>query len=335
MENDTQLKELHFLNSITKTKEKFVPKSHTINWYICGPTVYDSPHIGHARTYISFDAIRSVLNKYFGYNVNYVMNITDIDDKIINKARENLLNSKLSKVNVSKNSKKNNNSNAKTNNNGECAQFGIDDFKKTCLEITKKYEKEFFDDLKVLKVEPPTFVTRVTEFMPEIESFIQKLVSDNLAYVSNGSVYFNINEYRKFFDYPVFVDKSAIKDEDEPETPTSSQTTIEKEKNDKENLNSNCKSGLKADLNADSNVNQIHISIVDKEKKTNMILHCGNHVQPIYFTIQCLEKADQAGTLNVQRWHTTYFQKEWTSTQAVSTYHFPTTKMRSHKAKLY
>ena len=62
-----------------------------VTWYNCGPTVYDASHMGHARTYLSFDILRRVLQNYFGYDVFYVMNITDIDDKIIKRARQNHL----------------------------------------------------------------------------------------------------------------------------------------------------------------------------------------------------------------------------------------------------
>jgi cysteinyl-tRNA synthetase len=62
-----------------------------VTWYNCGPTVYDASHMGHARTYLSFDILRRVLQNYFGYDLFYVMNITDIDDKIIKRARQNHL----------------------------------------------------------------------------------------------------------------------------------------------------------------------------------------------------------------------------------------------------
>ncbi len=71
-------------------KEVFVPQSggKRVTWYNCGPTVYDASHMGHARTYLSFDILRRVLQNYFGYDILYVMNITDIDDKIIRRARQ-------------------------------------------------------------------------------------------------------------------------------------------------------------------------------------------------------------------------------------------------------
>jgi cysteinyl-tRNA synthetase len=70
----------------------FVPiEDRHLRWYTCGPTVYDSAHLGHARNYITIDILRSIMDKYFGYKIFYCMNITDIDDKIILKARQNYL----------------------------------------------------------------------------------------------------------------------------------------------------------------------------------------------------------------------------------------------------
>lgn len=83
---------LRIYNSITRKKEVFTPQNGmNITWYSCGPTVYDASHMGHARSYMSFDIVRRVLRDYFGYDITYVMNITDIDDKIIKRARQNHL----------------------------------------------------------------------------------------------------------------------------------------------------------------------------------------------------------------------------------------------------
>merc|ERR1712168_1261491 len=83
---------LQLNNSFTRQKEDFHPMNgNTIRWYSCGPTVYDKSHMGHARSYVSFDIIRKILKNYFGYNVFYQINITDIDDKIIKRARQNYL----------------------------------------------------------------------------------------------------------------------------------------------------------------------------------------------------------------------------------------------------
>ncbi|KAM9764517.1 cysteine--tRNA ligase, cytoplasmic isoform 1-T1 [Menidia menidia] len=88
----TAVPQLRLYNSLTRAKELFVPqKGNKVTWYCCGPTVYDASHMGHARSYISFDILRRTLRDYFKYDVLYCMNITDIDDKIIRRARQNHL----------------------------------------------------------------------------------------------------------------------------------------------------------------------------------------------------------------------------------------------------
>uniref|UniRef100_A0A3B4YKG4 Cysteine--tRNA ligase, cytoplasmic n=1 Tax=Seriola lalandi dorsalis TaxID=1841481 RepID=A0A3B4YKG4_SERLL len=88
----TDVPQLLLYNSLTRAKEPFVPqKGNKVSWYCCGPTVYDASHMGHARSYISFDILRRILRDYFKYDVFYCMNITDIDDKIIKRARQNYL----------------------------------------------------------------------------------------------------------------------------------------------------------------------------------------------------------------------------------------------------
>ncbi|CEP64382.1 cysteine--tRNA ligase LALA0_S11e02806g [Lachancea lanzarotensis] len=84
---------LKLYNSLTRNKEEFIPRSggKTVSWYSCGPTVYDSTHMGHARNYVSIDINRRLLQDYFGYNVQFVQNVTDIDDKIILRARQSYL----------------------------------------------------------------------------------------------------------------------------------------------------------------------------------------------------------------------------------------------------
>ena len=82
-------------NSLTDSKVALVPTAGVSNkqltWYECGPTVYDSAHMGHARNYVTFDIVRRVLEDYFGYSILYVMNVTDVDDKIIRRAKRNYL----------------------------------------------------------------------------------------------------------------------------------------------------------------------------------------------------------------------------------------------------
>ncbi|CAH8567700.1 unnamed protein product [Schistosoma margrebowiei] len=89
---DGQLPNLYLYNSLTSRKDLFIPQDgRHVKWYTCGPTVYDVSHLGHARTYVAFDVIRRVLVDYFNFKVTYVLNITDIDDKIIKRARQNHL----------------------------------------------------------------------------------------------------------------------------------------------------------------------------------------------------------------------------------------------------
>ena len=90
---------LKLYNSITGNLEEFIPKNgNNVGWYICGPTVYDSSHLGHARNYVIFDILRRIVSDYFGYNVFFVMNITDIDDKIIIRAHYRRLSSVVSAI---------------------------------------------------------------------------------------------------------------------------------------------------------------------------------------------------------------------------------------------
>lgn len=125
-------------------------------WYMCGPTVYDSSHMGHARTYMSFDILRRIMETFFGYDVVLCMNITDVEDKIIMRANERKV-----------------------------------DFR----ELTRQYEKEFFDDMTNLGVAGPTVLTRVSEYVPEIVAYISRIIGHGFGYASNGSVYFDTAAY--------------------------------------------------------------------------------------------------------------------------------------------
>ncbi|KAK1442991.1 cysteinyl-tRNA synthetase [Babesia gibsoni] len=150
---------LNIRNSlVSDEKVEFVPeKGRSIKWYCCGPTVYDTAHLGHARTYVACDTIRSILEKYFNYDVKLVINVTDIDDKIIQRA------------------------------NSEGAKFN---------ELASHWEHEFWNDMTALGVDTPDIITRVSEFVPEIIAYIQKIVENGYAYESEGSVYFDIEAYR-------------------------------------------------------------------------------------------------------------------------------------------
>ncbi|KAG2420345.1 hypothetical protein HFD88_005146 [Aspergillus terreus] len=91
---DAQLPRLKIYNSLTRTKNDFIPLDPTgkvVTWYGCGPTVYEDAHLGHAKNYVSTDIIRRIMQDYFGFRVKFVMNTTDIDDKIILRGRQQYL----------------------------------------------------------------------------------------------------------------------------------------------------------------------------------------------------------------------------------------------------
>lgn len=144
---------INILNTLTREHTPIIKKDLLV--YACGPTVYDSSHLGHAKTYMSIDVMKRVL-EHFNYRVTMVMNITNIDDKIINKARE-------------------------TNK----------DYK----QIADYNEQQFFQDMDSLGIQRPDIVTRVSDYIPEIIAFIAKLINDKSAYEANGSVYFNTELY--------------------------------------------------------------------------------------------------------------------------------------------
>lgn len=150
---------LKLYNTLSRQKEVFKPiKDKKVGMYVCGPTVYDSGHLGHARTYIIFDVIRKYLEES-GYKVNFVSNITDVHDDIIRKA------------------------------NAENA---------TIKEISDKYTKEFFKELKELKIKPADEYPRVSEYIPQIIEFIEQLTGKGFAYEKNGSVYFDVSKFKDY-----------------------------------------------------------------------------------------------------------------------------------------
>jgi len=146
-------------NSFSNEKEPFAPKhadKNLVTWYMCGPTVYDHSHMGHAKTYICSDILRRLMTDYFGYTVKLCMNITDIDDKIIMRANERKI------------------------------EFS---------EISRNMETEFLNDCEALNIRVPNVITRVSEYVPEIVAYIEKIISNGYAYESNGSVYFNVMKF--------------------------------------------------------------------------------------------------------------------------------------------
>ena len=147
-------------NSIERKKEEFVPlEKGKVRMYVCGPTVYNYIHVGNARPLVVFDTLRRYF-KYKGYDVNYVSNFTDIDDKIINKANEE----------------------------------GV-----SPSEISEKYIKEYLKDSLALNVdEEDTVHPKATENISEIIKYIEKLIEKGFAYESNGDVYFDVSKYRDY-----------------------------------------------------------------------------------------------------------------------------------------
>ena len=149
-----------FFNTLSRSIQEFVPLDSvgkSVGMYCCGPTVYDFAHIGNWRTFVFGDLVRRYL-QFKGYEVHHVMNITDIDDKIIRRVRES---------------------------------------KTSLREFTFKFEAAFFDDLKTLNCLSPTQTPRATEHIGEIVSLIEKLMQRGIAYkAADGSVYFSIEKYR-------------------------------------------------------------------------------------------------------------------------------------------
>lgn len=265
---------LLLLNSLTGKKEPFVPaKARHVRWYTCGPTVYDSSHVGHARTYLSFDIMRRVMTDYFHYNVLYQINTTDIDDKIILRARQNELLRRLAEdasvdfeklvplarealeearaksdekgaaiekalgearegkdsraekeqASLLENHKaKRKNLDKEAAKISEACEGGGPDARAGLLAAAssvlaekldreqghlitdhsvfnahaRKYEREFMDDMTALGIREPDVLTRVTEYVPQIIEFVQKIIDKGMAYKSNGSVYLSLDKFQ-------------------------------------------------------------------------------------------------------------------------------------------
>ncbi len=143
-------------STLTRKKEPLVPREgNQLKIFVCGPTVYDHPHIGHAKTYTQFDFIVRYL-RWRGYEVDYLQNITDIDDKIILRA----------------------------------AEQGI-----SCEELTRKYEKIYVDDMNALHNTSVNRYARATDYVPEIIQQVQSLVDRGYAYQSSGGVYYEVAKF--------------------------------------------------------------------------------------------------------------------------------------------
>lgn len=143
-------------NTLTNRKEEFVPiEEGKVRMYVCGPTVYNFFHIGNARPFVVFDTLRRYF-KYRGMEVKFVQNFTDVDDKIINRAKEE----------------------------------GI-----TAPEVSEKYIGEYFDDAAALNVVRADVHPKVSEHIPEIISFIQTLIDKGYAYEADGDVYYSTRAF--------------------------------------------------------------------------------------------------------------------------------------------
>jgi cysteinyl-tRNA synthetase len=156
---DEQPMSLRIYNTLSQKKEEFEPlRPGEVRMYVCGVTVYDRCHIGHGRAAIIFDVIYRYLT-YKGYQVRYVRNITDVDDKIINRA----------------------------NQEGIQAQV-----------IAERYTRELWEDMDRLGVAPPTYEPRATEHVPDIIAMIQKLIDRGYAYEINGKVFFSVSKFENY-----------------------------------------------------------------------------------------------------------------------------------------
>ncbi|MEM2899758.1 MAG: cysteine--tRNA ligase, partial [Thermoplasmata archaeon] len=144
---------------LTRELEEFKPQEDMkVKMYVCGPTVYDYSHIGHGRSYVAFDIIRRYL-EYKGYKVKYVQNFTDVDDKIINRAKE----------------------------------MGVEPAK-----LAERFISEYFRDMDALGVKRADVYPRVTEHIKDIVEAVEKLVNKKHAYVVDGNVYFDITTVKDF-----------------------------------------------------------------------------------------------------------------------------------------
>ncbi|CAM30949.1 TPA: cysteine--tRNA ligase [Streptococcus pyogenes] len=142
-------------DTMTRSLRKFVPLTeNTVNMYVCGPTVYNYIHIGNARSAVAFDTIRRYF-EYTGYQVNYISNFTDVDDKIIKAA----------------------------------TQAGV-----SPKELSDRFIAAFIEDTKALGVKPATQNPRVMDYIAEIISFVESLIEKDFAYEADGDVYFRVEK---------------------------------------------------------------------------------------------------------------------------------------------
>ncbi|MCW9716264.1 cysteine--tRNA ligase [Avibacterium sp. 21-594] len=151
---------LKIFNTLSREKEIFTPiEANKVGMYVCGVTVYDLCHIGHGRTFVCFDVIARYL-RYLGYDLTYVRNITDVDDKIIKRALEN---------------------------------------KETCEQLVDRMVAEMYRDFDALNILRPNIEPRATHHIPEIIDIVEKLIQRGHAYVAeNGDVMFDIESFPQY-----------------------------------------------------------------------------------------------------------------------------------------
>jgi cysteinyl-tRNA synthetase len=282
---NVQLPPIKILNSLTRFKNDFIPadpEGKTVTWYTCGPTVYDDAHLGHARNYVSTDVLRRIMKDYFGFRVKFVVNITDIDDKIILRARQQHLLAQFKEKNEGKTGEvlettseafkwyiqknlpllapettpeafdanvstayqrvldgsalkegeapgeneakikmaiRTASSAAQAIQAPPAAMSDFYDLSADVLlpyldavqgssidpqnheifaSLAKKFENRFFEDMENLNVLPPDVITRVSEYVPQVVSFVEKIISNGFGYIdASGSVYFDIDAFEK------------------------------------------------------------------------------------------------------------------------------------------
>ena len=157
---------LKIYNVLSREKEEFVPlEEGKVNMYVCGPTVYDYPHVGHAKTYVNFDVVVRYL-RFLGYDVLYVQNITDVghlldsgEDRILRKARQS---------------------------------------SSTPMQIVEKYTRIYFDNMDALNVLRPDISPRASGHVPEQIEMVETLLDKGYAYEVNGSVYFDVSSFPEY-----------------------------------------------------------------------------------------------------------------------------------------
>ena len=151
--------DIFLTNNLTNKKEKFIPRDNkNIGMYVCGPTVYDDPHIGNARPLVIFDILFKILKKNFS-KVTYVRNITDIDDKIIKASHDQKISTK---------------------------------------ELTEKITSSFFEDCKFLNCENPTHEPKATDHIDLMIEMINQLIKKGFAYENNNHVYFEVKKFSDY-----------------------------------------------------------------------------------------------------------------------------------------